>query len=552
MTNTFYKPRNEHGELLASEEYVLKCIDNAGTNTTTGINKLIDEVRGEIVKSETALRNEITTTNNLISETKNELNDNINSIDNTIRNDISEEFNTTNERIETLETAHTLNFLIKSSKVDLISHFAAMEPTVKAQELSRTIALIDKGNEVYEEWICTNIADVQNGVEPKWDKLGSIESYIAGDSKNEAYAMGLVKLVGAINTSNWNEYIEKNTEGYATSGLAVAPIALKAFHERIKHLEDEVGMSADDIELESRIDSAINTSSKNSEAIEKLNSIIGIDECCESDCGDDCKILCRLDAIETNIQTQDEFDSETNDRISTIEGFIGEITDDNTLESQLNELQNNIIAGVESFQSDINTQFAEYKTECGNLLTGFSATIGGKADKAETELLDSKIETGLYDIDKRVIDNRNDIEILKTSVATQFAVIVKATISENDEIELSVPKLLEKAGKGTETMDYEVLVNGVVVAADNAGLIYEAVMPNIFYEGTSYNPGYLSGDNRKIYISFSAKSGHDDFINGQWVEIPDEGDAIFAGRKAVITINATKRGTHDIIEWDNL
>lgn len=347
MSNTFYKPKNELGHLLASESFVNNEIEKLDNKLSNIIDDLEQEVTGGV--------NQIT-------------------------------------------GRPSINVEIISYGVPVEEYLRLLWQNCKDQDermalktkIGRTLYLrpaLEKDTSIYEEYICINPTDirVENsmlGDNILFDRLGSGEANL-GTSK----IPGSVKLVSSlfdISSEEWNSYsFEETVAGEPTGkylpvdGVGVAPMALHAFAAKIKENEQKITnaeewinntktwISDTDTKILDILD-ALKDDENEVDPNSRLNiiesdvtnieNIIGINGCCaicgEKGCscnceGDvnslDCSIICKINSLEEGL-------TDNSDQLVAVSDELGVITSDITAirkdissaNTTINNIKNNI------------------------------------------------------------------------------------------------------------------------------------------------------------------------------------------------------------------
>lgn len=413
-TNTFYKPKNEYGELLAARKYVdIEISDNINA-LKEETNKKIDDLTANF-------------------EEKNvEVTDSITELQNKQYITFTPIFNQPIE--EYIASLHSLdNF----------------DPVAFKIKIGQTIYLRETGaGEAgeYEEYICINpydyIPEAQNYGALVFNRLGAVEAIVASNRRH-----GSVRLLDSVyNVENWEEFRheEKGTSpvSYAPSeGVAVAPYALKDFKDadnvlkdkdielegaiaetnlkveeidgrtadneaKIERIIDELGGIKEDNNAEitdSRIDKNEADISANKELIDELRKVIGLgphdcnSSCTSCNCGHECKfdteedccIICKVnnldDAVNINAESLVNLDTAHNETVDRL----------NFAEDNINTLNTTVGSPRDSHNPD---------------------TLRGKITFLQEK--DIELDGKISDIDKRVTANENNIGVKDSDIKT--------------------------------------------------------------------------------------------------------------------------------------
>lgn len=454
-TNTFYKPKNEYGELLAARKYVdIEISDN--------INALKEETNKKI--------GELTTN---FEEKNVEVTDSITELQNKQYITFTPIFNQPIE--EYIASLHSLdNF----------------DPAAFKIKIGQTIYLRETGageTGEYEEYICINpydyIPEAQNYGALVFNRLGAVEAIVASNRRH-----GSVRLLDSIyNVENWEEFRheEKGTSpiSYAPiEGVAVAPYALKDFKDtdnalkdkdielegaiaetnlkieeigsrtvdnevKIERIIDELGGIKEDNNTEiidSRIDKNEADISTNKELIDELRKVIGLGPhdcnsgCASCNCGHECKfdteedccIICKVnnldDAVNINAESLVNLDTAHNetvvrlnfaeDNISTLNTTVGSLRDiynPDTLRGKITFLQEKDVE-LDGKISDIDKRVAANENNIGVKDSDIKTTdnIWGNIRQIESDIVDANTEISNINTTIGNPDNNSDAQTL--------------------------------------------------------------------------------------------------------------------------------------------
>lgn len=413
-TNTFYKPKNEYGELLAARKYVdIEISDNINA-LKEETNKKIDDLTANFEEKNADVTDSITELQNKQYLTFTPI------------------FNQPIE--EYIASLHSLdNF----------------DPVAFKIKIGQTIYLRETGaGEAgeYEEYICINpydyIPEAQNYGALVFNRLGAVEAIVASNRRH-----GSVRLLDSIyNVENWEDFRheEKGTSpvSYAPSeGVAVAPYALKDFKDADNALKDkdielegaitETNLKVEEIDgrtsdneakieriidelcgikednnaeiTDSRIDKNEADISTNKELIDELRKVIGLgphgcnSSCASCNCGHECKfdteedccIICKVnnldDAVNINAESLVNLDTAHNETVERL----------NFAEDNINTLNTTVGSPRDSHNPD---------------------TLCGKITFLQEK--DIELDDKISDIDKRVTANENNIGVKDSDIKT--------------------------------------------------------------------------------------------------------------------------------------
>lgn len=347
-TNTFYNPKNQYNESLASIPYV----DKANSDLSQKINFL-----------ESSINNKI------------------------------EDFRTINVKFinEDGKSWNNINDYFKSRLESATDN----EIEQLKIELGQTVYIVPSNNNSYEEYICRNPKIISNSTLPEMIRLGTADSIIARVDDGSANSYGAVTLVHNLYKSNgWESFYENDLEGNIDTskpknGKAVAPIALKDFYdadielgERIDSLEvnnnneieaakldfknqlseletelksydDSIGRRVSSIEKAINSDTTSGEVSQQGTRLDIIEKAIGLNGCCSS-CGNEncscennsnkCSIYCRLNDIDQRLNSNDENDRSIQEQIDEINSKL--LTDD-----KKEEIYDKLATNLESIES---------------------------------------------------------------------------------------------------------------------------------------------------------------------------------------------------------
>jgi hypothetical protein len=369
-TNTFYNPKNQYNELLASVPYVNAEDAAVDAKFTSEINRVDERINTEIEDREAADQN--------------------------IHHKI-ETLNTIKVKWINADRGDNKCSNIEDYFVSLIepsSTFHISEEELKV-ELGQTIYIIEGKDDVetYEEWICLYPDFTQHHIDyngckiPVMVRLGAVDSILAREE-----SPGSVQLIHNLyNEEDWSKYFATDYEGNVThrpiKGEAVAPCALKAFVEADKEiigsLELEIAARKEAVEAEEaarieedttikarldKIEAEIEGSTVEDEIgfqdsrLDRIEAAIGMnhhhcdncgcehahcscegDKCSCSDAENKCTIYCRLNDAEDDLQVH----------MDTLESHNGRIENLETLtEKHSTEIEN-----LKAEDADIRTDF---------------------------------------------------------------------------------------------------------------------------------------------------------------------------------------------------
>lgn len=410
-TNTFYNPKNQYGELLASTPYV----DNKN-------NELSD-----FIKNKASFNIKI------------------------IEGDSIEKY------FENIWKEPITQDEINKLKI----------------ELGQTVYILqgrddeNTGLKTYEEYICLHPTLIGFDKQPEMIRLGAVDSIIARENN-----FGSVQLIHNLYNDNvdWSEYYAKNWDGKIDThtpapGKAVAPCALRDFYEadinlsadisavnvnlgetisrvenletlttgndaKIKRIIDELGGIIEDNKAEitdSRID-------KNEELINELRKVVGLGphDCnssstscncgheCKFDTEEDCCLICKVnnldDAVNTNADSLvnlsdalDDFKESTEASLETntnsilnLETIIG-TKRDTTKEQSLS----GYVAELDSLSQNLQSQITDNDIDISKIYSEIGDPINNNPSNENSASLWANI-----------LQNREDIKVSNNAIKT--------------------------------------------------------------------------------------------------------------------------------------
>lgn len=429
-TNTFYKPKNEFGDELASKKQLNTSIETLEKKHNNELLNLDIKLSDQISNLDTKFTGEITTL-----ETRPTFNFKIANPDVTIEEYIQQRW----------------------SECDTIEQREALKV-----EIGQTIYLRNTGAGVegeYEEYICTNPSDIDTSksvvsADINYNRLGAVQAILG--SLDRPGSVRLRHNLYDQTAEEWNELVTeetvygiKNGNHLPKEGLAVAPCALYKFVQEdkriegdlqnlaneVKHISEEIlgvkddaqtglqnsRLDAHDVEINSiklkdkeqddRLDSQNTSLVEHQTSIEDIKNVIGMTGCCtncneeECTCGDcnaslDCSIICKIksmdEAITSNSDELARVDSEVvrieteivnkelrpaieanSISIDNINKAIGTKRDTNKEES--------ILGGLNEFNSRINENAASILENKGSI-DAVASSVDQLRDEAFTEI----------------------------------------------------------------------------------------------------------------------------------------------------------------------
>lgn len=401
-TNTFYNPRNQFGELLASQPELADAkneLNDAIKAEADERDKNDDEIRESLATTEDKLNTKIENLNTIKVKWINaERGDNkFSEIDDYFKSRLE---NATEEEIAELKI-----------------------------ELGQTIYIIEGTDDAstYEEWVCRypNV-EINSTQLPEMIRLGAVDSILA-----RVDSAGSVKLVHNLyDEEDWSKYFTTDYEGNVThkpiKGQAVAPCALKAFVDRDNEIDSELTQEIKDRETS---DNSIRTDVN--AALEKLTSdYIAADKA----------LGARLTSLEIEVggsTVGDEVDKHDS-RLDLIEAAIGmnhhncancgcdhsqcsthdscsDATNKCTIYCRLNDAEGDL--------EELNTNLGELDAKLDDEVTRLEDLIN--KEKAERELADSTIQDQIDELASSDSGLQEQIDSLKDDLDEEISLRIE-------------------------------------------------------------------------------------------------------------------------------
>jgi hypothetical protein len=423
-TNTFYKPKNEFGDELASKKLLSASIDSLEKKHNDELLNLDIKLSNQISNLDTKFDGEITS----------------------------------------LETRPTFNFKIASPEVKIEEYIQQRwsecttieEREALKIEIGQTIYLRNTGAGVegeYEEYICTNPSDIDTSksvvsADITYNRLGAVQAILGGLERP-----GSVRLRHNLydqSAEEWNELVTeetvygiKNGNHLPKEGLAVAPCALYKFvqedkriegdlknlADEVKHISEEIlgvkddaqtglqnsrldahdeeiaNIKAKDIEQDEKLNKQNTSLEEHQTSIEEIKNVIGMAGCCtncneeECTCGDcnaslDCSIICK-------IKSMDEAITSNSDELARVDSEVVRIETEIINKELRPAIEANSIS-IDNINNAIGTKRDTNKEE---------SIIGGLNE------LDARVSQNTKDISANAIDIANvsqDVTTLRT------------------------------------------------------------------------------------------------------------------------------------------
>lgn len=412
-TNTFYNPKNQYNELLASVKYVNaedSALDKKFTDEIARVDGRIDTEAESRDAADNAIHHKIDT------------------------------FNTIKVKWINADRGDNKWSNIKDYFRSLLEPTAATSVDHEALkvELGQTIYIIEGKDDAntWEEWVCQypnfdqNHEDYEGCKIPVMIRLGAVDSILATTD-----APGSVRLTHNLyNEEDWSKYFATDYEGNIShkpiKGEAVAPCALKAFIDADKSiaetLENEIIARKEAITAEETIRAEEDKSIKDrldkieeeiegstvqddigfqGSRLDRIEAAIGInhqhcdncgcehDSCSCSDATNKCTIYCRLNDAESDLQEHMNILEEHNERITNLE----ELTSAHTTD----------ISNLQTEDGLIRTLIEEEAERLENLISGNTRrieTVETNIESISTELSEesARAKAAEAQIDKKL------------------------------------------------------------------------------------------------------------------------------------------------------
>ena len=353
MSNKFYKPKNEYGELLVGQP----ALDKAIADYNAADNKIINDYKeaDELLKAE--LIEKIDNADADINVTISNLETKLEAADTEIRESIQSlddkvvagdtELDNKIDTFKTITVKVIENDSVESYFQQVIQNKEMTLEELKV-ELGRTVYILRgtddniSGKTTYEEFICINPEILDENGRPEMVRLGAVDSILARcEDSSKGSRMGSVELVHNLYTGDdevWGKYFTRNLEGNhidePVPGKAVAPCTLRAFWKADEELRNadiriENEYKEADETLKSTLESADTQLRVDFEAAdtELRTAFEAADAQLTEDINnlkaEDTSLNNRIDAIKTELMGTTEAADYSGSRIDKIEEAIG-------------------------------------------------------------------------------------------------------------------------------------------------------------------------------------------------------------------------------------
>lgn len=471
MANTFYKPKNEYGELLISEKDAITIINNTAGDINNRIDSEVDELNGIISDTEKSLTEKINEADLLLNEKINDTSDQLNEKIDTVEKQVT-------EHIIEVDEKHSLIIeeVLASEGVDPHEHFritiegrwedAIATGTLKqfAWGLAKTVFLIKNApikcdcvdtcacDDTFEEFICINPTKITEGEKPRFTRLGAVDSILATSK-----LPGSSILVSDIyHTSDWEDFSNNDKPN---AGLSVAPIALRDFvhadtaisarlDARSAEIQQDIDAINDNLDhIRTELDGTIAEDGISGSRLDVIERVIGINGCCDNKetcsnknhdttceyCEPDCNIFCKINDINIRLEDNDRNDRELSAALEETNSNLDALSE--STDARFDETHNTITAldekhvqHVEEIYSTINTKVEEINTS----ITATNESLGSAH---------SRIDSLKKEHDTLVEANRNEhneiigiIGANKAETVAKFYELDKVDAAQNSEI----------------------------------------------------------------------------------------------------------------------
>lgn len=453
MSNKFYKPKNEYGELLVGQPALDKAIENYKAADAKIINdyKEADKLlKAELIEKIDIADADINATISSL-ETKLEAADadikkSIESLDNkVVANDTA-----LDNKIDTFKTITVK--VIENDSIE--SYFQQVnqnkEMTLEELkvELGRTVYILKgsddniSGKNTYEEYVCINPEILDENGRPEMVRLGAVDSILARcEDPSKGSRMGSVELVHNLYTGDdevWGKYFTRDLEGKhieePVPGKAVAPCTLRAFWKA----DEDLRIADARIEKEYKeADAALET------ALKSTDEQIRIDFAAAD---------AQLKADFTNADTQLKADFEAADAKLT-EDINNLKAEDTSLSDRIDAIKTELMGTTEA--TDYSGSRIDKIEEaigisgcpkCGREAcdhddpTKDQCTIYCRLNDIETDIQD--LEGNINDEQERAIEREDEIETTLSNALTEEN---ERAITREDEIEGALAKEIKRS-----------------------------------------------------------------------------------------------------------
>lgn len=471
MANTFYKPKNEYGELLISEKGAITIINNTAGDINNRIDSEVDELNGIISDTEKSLTEKINEADLLLNEKINDTNDQLNEKIDTVEKQVT-------EHIIEVDEKHSLIIeeVLASEGVDPHEHFritiegrweeAIAAGTLKqfAWGLAKTVFLIKNApikcdcvdtcacDDTFEEFICINPTKITEGEKPRFTRLGAVDSILATSK-----LPGSSILVSDIyHTSDWEDFSNNDKP---IAGLSVAPIALRDFihadtaiSARLDARSAEIQQDIDEINdnldhIRTELDGTIAEDGISGSRLDVIERVIGINGCCDNKetcsnknhdttceyCEPDCNIFCKINDINIRLEDNDRNDRELSAALEETNSNLDALSE--STDTRFDETHNTITALDEKHVQQVEEIYSTINTKVEEINTSIDVT-NESLDSAH-----SRIDSLKKEHDTLVEANRNEhneiigiIGANKAETVAKFYELDKVDAAQNSEL----------------------------------------------------------------------------------------------------------------------
>ena len=446
MSNKFYKPKNEYGELLVGQPALEKAIADykaADTKIINDYKEADDFLKVELIekidKADIEINNTISNLKTELEAADNEIIKSIESLDNkVVAGDTA-----LDNKIDTFKTITVK--VIENESIE--SYFQQVhqnkEMTLEELkvELGRTVYILKgsddniSGKNTYEEYVCINPEILDENGRPEMVRLGAVDSILARcEDPTKGSRMGSVELVHNLYTGDdevWGKYFTRDLEGKHIEepipGKAVAPCTLRAFwkaDEDLRKADERIEKEYKEADeaLKSTLESAdaqireefkaadtqlkIDFEAADAKLTEDINNLRA----------EDTSLSDRINAIKTELMGTTETTDYSGSRIDKIEEAIGisgcpkcgrEACDHDdptkeqcTIYCRLNDIETDIV--------DLENNISDEQTRAEEVEAGLQESID--AEKTRAEEKEEALETSINEEKARALESESKLQ----------------------------------------------------------------------------------------------------------------------------------------------
>ena len=518
MSNKFYKPKNEYGELLVGQPALDKAIEDYKAADTKIINdyKEADKLlKAELIEkidiADAGINATISSLETKLEAADADIKKSIESLDNkVVAGDTA-----LDNKIDTFKTITVK--VIENDSIE--SYFQQVnqnkEMTLEELkvELGRTVYILKgsddniSGKNTYEEYVCINPEILDENGRPEMVRLGAVDSILARcEDPSKGSRMGSVELVHNLYTGDdevWGKYFTRDLEGKhieePVPGKAVAPCTLRAFwkaDEDLRKADERIEKEYKEADeaLKSTLESAdaqireefkaadtqlkIDFEAADAKLTEDINNLRA----------EDTSLSDRINAIKTELMGTTEATDYSGSRIDKIEEAIGisgcpkcgreacdhddPTKDQCTIYCRLNDIETDI-QDLEGNINDEQERAIEREDEIETTLSNALTEENERAIARENE-----IEGALAKEIKRSTDKENEISEALTAEADR-AVTRENEIENNLTSNLNAEINRAKAAENTLTTDLNAEITRSTSKDENLELSIKGITDTI-------------------------------------------------------------------------